>query len=269
MRKIAVALALLVAAPVFVAPAFAASDADHPKAQSWPHAGFFGTFDRGALQRGYQVYKEVCAACHSARLLSFRTLTGIGFTQPEVKALAATFEVEDPKPNDAGEMFKRPGLPQDRFPSPFPNDNAARAANNGAMPPDLSLIVKARDSGHGPLARLYNGHVGGEDYVYAILTGYADPPKDVKLNPGMNYNPYFPGRQIGMAPPLANDQLTFADGTKATREQMARDVVQFLSWASEPSLEARKQTGTVVMLVLIVLSVMLYYVKKKVWADVH
>jgi ubiquinol-cytochrome c reductase cytochrome c1 subunit len=263
MRKLAVVLALLAAAPAF------ASEAQHPKSQSWPHAGFFGTFDRAALQRGYQVYKEVCSACHAAKLLSFRTLTGIGFSPAEVKALAATFEVEDPKPNDAGEMFKRPGLPQDRFPSPFPNDNAARAANNSALPPDLSLIVKARDSGHGPLARLYNGHVGGEDYVYAILTGYADPPKDVKLSPGMNYNPYFPGGQIAMAPPLANDQITFADGTKATREQMARDVVQFLSWASEPTLEARRQIGTLVMIVLIVLSVMLYYVKKKVWADVH
>jgi ubiquinol-cytochrome c reductase cytochrome c1 subunit len=170
---------------------------------------------------------------------------------------------------DTGEATTRKATPPDAFPDPYPNEVAARAANNNALPPDLSLIVKARDSGHGPFVRLYNGHVGGEDYLYALLTGYSDPPKDVKLNPGMNYNPYFPGRQIGMAPPLANDQLTFADGTKATREQMARDVVQFLSWASEPSLEARKQTGTVVMIVLIVLSVMLYYVKKKVWADVH
>jgi ubiquinol-cytochrome c reductase cytochrome c1 subunit len=264
MRALALALSLLVAGP-----ALASTDAKHPENQSWPHGSFFGTYDRAALQRGYQVYKEVCAACHSMRLVAFRSLTGIGFSAPEVKALAATFELEDPKPNDQGEMFKRPGLPSDRFPSPFPNENAARAANNGAAPPDLSLIIKARNAGTSPLTRLGNGHVGGENYVYAILTGYADPPKDVKLNPGMNYNPFFPGGQIAMAPPLANDQLTYADGTKATREQMARDVVQFLSWASEPTLEVRRQTGTLVVIVLILLSVMLYYVKKKVWADVH
>jgi len=269
MRALALALSLLVAAPV--ASAVAATDMKHPESQSWPHAGFFGTFDRAALQRGYQVYKEVCAACHSMKLVSFRNLGGpggLGFSEAEVKALAATYEVDD-GPNDQGEMFKRKGRPSDRFPSPFPNEKAARAANNGAFPPDLSLVVKARVAGTGPLARLVNGHVGGENYIHALLTGYADPPKDVKLNPGMNYNPYFPGGQIAMAPPLANDQLTFADGTKATREQMSRDVVQFLSWASEPKLEERRQTGVLVMIVLIVLSVMLYYVKKKVWADVH
>jgi ubiquinol-cytochrome c reductase cytochrome c1 subunit len=270
MRALATALAgALVGALLFAAPALAAGDSKKPENQSWPHAGYFGTYDRAALQRGFQVYKEVCAACHSMKLVAFRSLTGIGFSPAEVKALAATYEVEDPKPNDAGEMFKRPGLPSDRFPSPFPNENAARAANNGAAPPDLSLVVKARDSKAGPIARLYNGHVGGENYIYAVLVGYTDPPKDVKLNPGMSYNQYFAGGQIAMAPPLANDQITFADGTKATREQMARDVTQFLSWAAEPMLEARRQTGVAVMLVLIVLSVMLYYVKKKVWADVH
>lgn len=264
MRALALALSLLVAGP-----ALAASDAKHPENRSWPHGSFFGTYDRGALQRGYQVYKEVCSACHSLRLVAFRSLTGIGFSAAEVKALAATFEVENKEPNDAGEMFKRPGLPSDRMPSPFPNEKAAQAANNGAAPPDLSLIVKARNAGTSALTRLGNGHVGGENYIFAILTGYTDPPKDVKLNPGMSYNPYFPGGQIGMAPPLANDQLTFSDGTKATREQMASDVTQFLTWAAEPTLEARRQTGTVVIIVLIVLAVMLYYVKKKVWADVH
>jgi ubiquinol-cytochrome c reductase cytochrome c1 subunit len=265
MRAIATALlgALLLAAPAM------AADSKKPENQSWPHAGFFGTYDRAALQRGFQVYKDVCAACHSLRLVAFRSLTGIGFSAAEVKALAAGYEIEDPKPNDQGEMFKRPGLPSDRFPSPFPNENAARAANNGAAPPDLSLIVKARDSKAGPLARLYNGHVGGENYIYAILTGYADPPKDKKLAPGMNYNPYFPGTEIAMAPPLAADQLTFADGTKATPQQMSHDVTQFLAWAAEPALEPRRQTGVTVMVVLIVLSVLLYYVKKKVWADVH
>lgn len=268
MRAVAL-LAALLGGLMIAAPVHAASDAKQPEGQSWPHGGFFGTYDRAALQRGFQVYKEVCSACHSLRLVAFRSLTGIGFSEKEVKALAATYEIEDPKPNDAGEMFKRPGLPQDRFPSPFPNENAARAANNGAAPPDLSLIVKARNSHAGALPRLVNGHVGGENYVRAVLVGYADPPKDVTLNPGMSYNPYFPGGQIGMAPPLSEGQLTFADGTKATPGQMAHDVVQFLSWASEPTLEQRRQTGVMVMIVLIVLSVMLYYVKKKVWADVH
>lgn len=268
MRAVALAAAML-GGLLIAAPAFAASDSKRPEGQSWPHAGFFGTYDRAALQRGFQVYKEVCSACHSMRLVAFRSLTGIGFSDKEVKALAATYEVENHEPNDQGEMYKRPGLPSDRLPSPFPNEKAAQAANNGATPPDLSLIVKARNSHAGALARLVNGHVGGENYVRAILVGYADPPKDMTLNPGMSYNPYFSGGQIGMAPPLSEGQLTFADGTKATREQMAHDVVQFLSWASEPTLEQRRQIGTMVMIILIALSVMLYYVKKKVWADAH
>jgi ubiquinol-cytochrome c reductase cytochrome c1 subunit len=263
MRALALALTLICAMP-----AVAAEDAEHPMAQSWPHAGFFGTYDRAALQRGYQVYKEVCAACHSMRLLSFRDLGDIGFSDKEVKALAASFEVED-GPNDQGEMFKRKGRPSDRLPSPYPNEKAARAANNGALPPDQSLLVKARKSGEGVLSRLVNGQVGGENYIYSVLNGYTDPPKDLKMNAGMYYNKYFPGHQIGMAPPLNEGQVTFTDGTKATREQMARDVTQFLSWAAEPTLEVRRQTGLTVIVVLIALSIMLYYVKRKVWADVH
>jgi ubiquinol-cytochrome c reductase cytochrome c1 subunit len=158
-------------------------------------------------------------------------------------------------PNDNGEMFERPGRPSDRFKPPFPNDNAARAANNGALPPDLSLIVKARQ--------------GGADYIYGVLTGYADPPPDVKLTEGMYYNKYFPGHQIAMPQPLTDDRVTYADGTKATLSQEAHDVVTFLAWAAEPELETRKQLGVKVLLFLIVLSGLLFAVKRKVWKDVH
>jgi ubiquinol-cytochrome c reductase cytochrome c1 subunit len=235
-------------------PARAAEDAPRPPRQHWSFSGFFGTYDRAALQRGYQVYKEVCAACHSMRLLSYRNLSALGFSEDEVKAIAAGFEVTD-GPNDQGEMFKRPGRPSDRFVSPFPNEEAARAANNGAYPPDLTLITKAREY--------------GADYVHALLTGYADPPAGVALQPGMSYNKYFPGHQIAMAPPLAENAVSFADGTKATVPQMAHDVANFLTWAAEPEMEVRKRMGVKVVLFLIVLSGLLYAVKRKVWKGVH
>ena len=222
--------------------------------QHWEFQGFFGTYDRAAAQRGYQVYKEVCAACHQMRFLYYRDLAALGFNEDEVKAIAAGFEVTD-GPNDQGEMFKRPGQPSDRFVTPFPNDNAARAANNGALPVDLSIVVKARE--HGP------------DYVYALLNGYKDAPKDFTLQPGMNYNAYFSGHQIAMPPPLNEDQVAFADGTKASVPQMAKDVVTFLSWAAEPEMEARKEMGVKVVLFLIVLTGLLYAVKRKVWRDLQ
>jgi ubiquinol-cytochrome c reductase cytochrome c1 subunit len=169
-------------------------------------------------------------------------------------ALAAEVEVTD-GPNDQGEMFQRPGRPSDRFPSPFPNEQAARAANNGAAPPDLSLMVKAR--------------AGGADYIHALLTGYSDPPQGVTLMEGMHYNKYFPGHQIAMPPPLNPDQVTYADGTKATVEQMAHDVSAFLAWAAEPELEARKRLGLKVVLFLLILTGLLYVAKRKIWSDVH
>jgi ubiquinol-cytochrome c reductase cytochrome c1 subunit len=247
---------LLSAALVFATAtgAQAAGDVVAPPAEQWAHQGLFGTYDRGALRRGLQVYREACAACHSLRLVAYRNLMEIGFTEAEVKEIAAEKEVRD-GPNDEGEMFTRPARPSDKFVSPFPNPQAARASNNGALPPDLSLMVKAR--------------VGGADYLYALLTGYKEtPPKDVKMAEGMAYNVYFPGHQIAMPPPLSEDGVEYADKTKATVAQMARDVTTFLTWAAEPELEDRKRIGIKAILFLIVLTGMLYAVKRKVWKDI-
>lgn len=237
-----------------LAGAAQASEGVHIPQQSWPHAGVFGTIDKAAAQRGFQIYKEVCSACHSMRLVPIRTLAGIGFNEEELKALAAGYEVQG-GPNDAGEMFMRPAVPADRFPSPFANDNAARAANNGALPPDLSLMAKAR--------------VGGEDYLYAFLTGFEEAPAGVNLMAGMNYNKYFPGHQVGMPNILQPDGVTYADGTKATVEQQAKDVATFLTFAAEPHLDARKQMGVKVILFLIVLAGLMYATKRKLWSTLH
>jgi cytochrome c1 len=221
----------------------------------WPHEGPFGTYDRAALQRGYQVYKQVCSTCHSMNQLSYRNLAELGFNPTEVKAIAAGYTVTD-GPNDQGEMFQRPGRPSDPFVKPFPNEQAARAANNGALPPDLSLIIKAR-----------HGH---EDYVYSILTGFGQtPPADEKIASGMYYNPYFPGHQIAMPQPLQADAVTYADGTPATIEQEARDVVQFLAWAGEPTMEVRKQYGLRVILFLVVFAGVMYLLKRSIWKKLH
>ena len=257
MRNLVVAgaLALGLAAPAI------ASEAPKPPSQSWGFEGIFGTYDRGALQRGYQVYKEVCAACHALHEIRYRDLAssragglGLGYTDDEVKAIAAEYKVMD-GPNDQGEMFERNARPADRLRSPFANEKAARSANNGAYPPDLSLIVEARKN--------------GADYIYALLTGYKDAPAGVKLGEGMHYNQWFAGHQIAMAAPLSDDRVTYGDGTKATVSQMARDVTTFLAWASEPNLEQRKALGIKVILFLIVLSGILYAAKRKVWSDVH
>lgn len=238
----------------FSAPALAAGDVPVPPKQHWPHQGMAGTYDKAALQRGFQVYKEVCAACHSLRLLSYRNLEKLGFSADEVKAIAAEYTVVD-GPNDDGEMFERPALPSDRFKSPFKNDKAARAANGGALPPDLSLIVKSRKH--------------GEDYIAALLTGYADAPADMEMQSGMNYNKYFAGHQIAMAAPLTADGVTFADGTAATVEQQARDVSQFLAFASEPHMEERKGMGWKILIFLLVFAGVMYASKKKIWASAH
>lgn len=221
----------------------------------WPQDGIFGTYDRGALQRGFLVYKQVCSACHSMNLLSYRNLADIGYNEAEVKAIASEYTVKD-GPNDDGEMFERAALPSDHFKAPFANEKAARAANNGAYPPDLSLIVKARH--------------GGEDYIYSILTGYHDAPADMKMMAGMNYNDVFPGNQIAMAAPLAADDLvTYSDGTKATKEQMAKDVVQYLAWAAEPHMEQRKQIGARAIIFLLVMAGIFYAAKRSLWRDLH
>lgn len=251
MRRLA-ALALLGA--VMIAPNAHAAEEVHIPRQEWSFGGLFGTFDRAAAQRGYQVFKEVCANCHSMHLISFRNLAGIGLSEPEIRALAAQVEVTD-GPNDQGEMFQRPGRASDRFPLRFPNEAAARAANNGAYPPDLSLITKARPA--------------GADYLYALLVGYGEPPEGVTVMEGMNYNSAFPGHQIAMAQPLHDEQVTYADGTKATISQMAHDVATFLAWTAEPEMEVRKAMGVKIILFLIILTGLTYGVKRKIWADVH
>ncbi len=247
---IALAAALILGGTATVATA---AEGEHPPHQHWEHSGIFGTFDRAALQRGFQVYNQVCAACHSMDIVSYRHLEQIGFTPEEVAAIASSKDIED-GPDDNGEMFSRPGLPKDRLAAPYPNDNAARAANGGALPPDLSVIVKARH--------------GGEDYIYALLTGYEEPPGDVEMMGGMYYNKYYAGHQIAMPAPLAEGLVEYSDGTPATTRQMAHDVSVFLTWAAEPHLETRKRMGAQVILFLLVFTAMMYAVKRRVWADV-
>jgi ubiquinol-cytochrome c reductase cytochrome c1 subunit len=225
----------------------------HLKHMHWPTDGLFGSFDRAAVQRGFQVYREVCQACHGIRYIAFRNLADLGYDEGQIRAIAAEYTVTD-GPNDQGEMFERPGIAADRVPNPYPNEQAAAAANGGKAPPDLSLIVKARE--------------GGEDYVYSLLTGYEDPPEGFEVPEGGYYNAYFPGHVIAMPPPLSEGQVTYADGTAATVAQMSSDVTQFLAWTAEPQLEARKQTGLKVTLFLIALAGLTFALKRKVWADV-
>ena len=252
MKKILAATAL--AAALWAPAAGASSEAPTPAAVDWSFNGMFGTFDRAQLQRGYQVYAEVCHACHGLSLMAFRNLRQIGFSEEQVAQLASQFEVQD-GPNDEGDMFMRPARASDHVPSPFANEQAARFANNGAYPPDQSLIVKARK--------------GGADYIHGILVGYRDPPPEgVTLNEGMHFNEYFPGHQIAMAPPLSDGRVDYTDGTEATLDQQAKDVTAFLTWVSEPTLEERRRIGISVILFLIVLTGMLYALKRHVWSDV-
>ncbi len=269
--------AVLTAAAVSVAAlapttAQAAAAGPKPEVQDWTFKGLFGTFDRASVQRGYQVYKEVCAACHSLNLIKFRNLADIGYSEAQVKALAAEYEIED-GPNDDGEMFMRKRTPSDPMPSPFPNAKAAAAANGGKAPPDLSLITKARAQGGDSVIKVSMKHPGGftigADYVYALLTGYEEAPDGFEMPPGGSYNKYFPGHVIAMAPPLVEEGVEFSDGTKATVSQMAHDVTMFLAWTAEPELEARKRLGVKVMLFLLALTGMLYALKRKIWSDIH
>ncbi len=251
-RNLFGALALSAGLLLSAAPARAAGEAIPLPPVDFSFQGLFGTFDRGEAQRGLLVYKQVCAACHAMRQLSYRNLLELGLTDQQVRAIAADVQVQD-GPNDLGEMFERPGRPSDRFRRPFPNEAAARAANNGAYPPDLSVIVKARP--------------GGAPYIHALLTGYTDPPEGFQLGDGMNYNKYFPGHQIAMPNVLNPGQVEYADGTEATVEQMARDVSTFLAWAAEPELEQRRRMGIRIILFLVVLGGLTYAVKRKIWAD--
>lgn len=220
----------------------------------WGWEGIFGTYDKAQLKRGFQVYKDVCSNCHSLNLVAYRNLAEIGFGEDQIKAFAAEKQVTD-GPNDDGEMFQRPALPSDQFVAPFPNDKAARVANNGALPPDLSLMTKARK--------------GGPDYVYSLLMGYQDPPADFQLGEGMSYNTVFPGHQIAMPPQIFDDLVAYEDGAPTTAADIAKDVTAFLNWAAEPELEARKNMGLKTMIFLGFLTAMMYALKRSIWRDVH
>jgi ubiquinol-cytochrome c reductase cytochrome c1 subunit len=248
---------VLAAALAFVAPlphSVTAQETTTPPNEIWSFGGIFGTPDLAAAQRGFQVYSEVCSNCHAMHQLHYRDLTGIGLNDEQVKAIASGFTVPQGL-DDSGQPKDGPATPADQFRSPFPNEKAARAALNGAYPPDLSLIINARPD--------------GANYVYGILTGYADPPAGFTMQEGMNYNRYFPGHQIAMPQPLQDGRVTYTDGTPTTIDQMARDVVTFLYWTSNPESVERKQMGVRVILFLILLTGVTYAVKRQIWADAH
>ena len=214
----------------------------------------FGRFDQSSLQRGFQVYREVCAGCHGIRLVSYRDLAALGYTNDDIKSIASEYEIED-GPNDEGEMFTRFAKPSDKFVGPYRNKNEARVSNNGSYPPDLSLIVKAR--------------AGGADYLYNLLNGYKEVPENFKLNYGMYYNTIYPGKQIAMPQPIYDDMVEYEDNTPASQDQIIRDVTSFLAWTAEPELDERKSIGVRVLLFLFLLTLMLYAVKRKIWRDVE
>ena len=220
----------------------------------WSFSGLTGTFDMASVQRGYKVYREVCAGCHSMKLLYYRDLIDIGFSEEEVKVIAADYTVID-GPNDEGEMFERSARPADRFVSPFANDEEARASNNGSYPPDLSVITKARKY--------------GADYIFNLLLGYKDPPDSFGIGDGMYYNEWIEGNQIAMAPPLDDGYVDYDDGTENTLSQLAEDVVTFLVWSAEPELEIRKNMGIKVILFFIIFGVVIYLVKQRLWKDIR
>lgn len=278
MLRKSIALAALGLALV-AGPALAAGNAKHPRDVDFSFEGPFGRFDQGQLQRGYKVYREVCAACHGMNLVSFRNLGQKGgpFYDPDypnpndnpyVRTIAAEYQISDID-SETGDVIQRPGTSADRFPNPYPNEAAARAGNGGALPPDLSVIVKAR-------------HYGAE-YIYSLLSGYVDPPEGLQVSPGQYYNPYMPGDLhafwtgeghapkggfIAMPPQLAQDKVTFDDGTPSTIEQQAKDVAAFLAWASEPKMEERKAFGMGAMIYLVIFAGLLYASYRRIWRNV-
>lgn len=275
-------LAFIFVAPIansFVASSFAAGEEGEtahyplqkPKEQKWSFAGPFGKWDIGQLQRGLKIYTEVCAACHSLNLVSYRNLAGLGYDEGQIKAFAAQFEITD-GPDEEGEFFTRPAKPNDRFVAPFANDNAARAANNGALPPDLSLMAKARAPERGFPKFVFDAFTqyaeSGPDYLYSLLTGYVDAPYGVDVGE-LYYNPYFiSGNALAMAPPLDEGLVEYDDGTAETLDQYAKDISAFLMWSAEPHLQQRKQTGFIVFLSLIIFAILLFVTKQKIWANV-
>jgi ubiquinol-cytochrome c reductase cytochrome c1 subunit len=242
----------------------------HPKHVDWSFGGPFGHYDKGQLQRGLKVYTEVCSACHSMRLVSFRTLEGLGYSEAQVKAFAANYKVQD-GPNDDGEMFERTAVPSDSFPSPYPNAQAAAAANNGAAPPDMSLLAKARGVTRGFPQFVFDIFTqyqeGGADYIYSLLTGYETPPAGFQVPPGGHYNPYFASAaSLAMPMPVSNDQVTYDDGSPQTVDQYSKDVSAFLMWTAEPHLEERKRTGFMVIVFLLIFTGLIYLTKKSVYS---
>tara|TARA_B100000902_G_scaffold348674_1_gene356745 strand:+ start:699 stop:1478 length:780 start_codon:yes stop_codon:yes gene_type:complete len=251
--KILSLIILLVGAPF---NSYSADKVEYLKTD-WTFKGLFGKFDRSSLQRGYQVYTEVCSSCHSMKYVSYRNLAEKGgpeFTVEQAKAIAASFEVTD-GPNSDGEMFTRPGKLSDKFVMPYENVKAAQAANGGAYPPDMSVLVKARG--------------GGANYIYSLLQGYEEPPYGVTLDEGVHYNKYMYGNKIKMANPLSDDLIEYADGTRATVEQMSKDVTTFLMWTAEPHLEARHQMGFKAILYLIILTILVYFSMKRIWSRIE
>lgn len=240
---------------ILASSVYASTGNDHTalRKEEWSFDGIFGHVDKASAQRGFQVYSQVCASCHSLNLVSYRSLMHLGFSEAEVKAIAAQVTVTD-GPNEDGEMFERPGRISDRFVAPYANEQAARASNGGALPPDLSLMIKARPD--------------GANYVHSILTGYEEAPADMHMAVGMNYNRYFPGNQIAMPAPLSEGVVEYQDGTEANVEQMSKDVVNFLQWAAEPEMEARKGMGLKVLIYLAIFTLLFFAAKKVIWRDI-
>ena len=254
MKKIKFFLIIFIS--IFLTKTSFSAEAIKPMKVDWTFKGLTGKFDRASLQRGFQVYKEVCSACHSMKYLSYRNLGQPGgpeFTEEEVKAIAASFEITD-GPDSQGEMFTRPGRPADKFLNPYPNDEAAKAANGGAYPPDMSVLVKARK--------------GGANYIYSVLLGYEEKPESVILDEGVYYNKYMAGQKIKMPKVLSDGLVEYADGTVSSEAQMAKDVTTFLAWAAEPELEERHKTGVKVLIYLILLSILVYLSMKRIWSRI-
>ncbi len=277
-RLIAAGFAIAFAASVMITGAFAEEDGgtphypiNHPKHAHWSFAGPFGHWDLGQLQRGLKIYTEICAACHSMDLIAFRNLKDLGYTDEQVKAFAAEYEITD-GPNPEGEMFERPGKPSDRFPGPYANSVEAANANNGAAPPDFSLLAKARAPERGFPTFIFDVFVlyaeNGSDYIYSLLTGYQDAPEGMEISEDTYYNPYFiGGKALAMAPPLEDDSVDYDDGSPQTVDQYSKDIAAFMMWAAEPTLVERKSMGFKVMLFLIVLSILVYFTKKSIYAN--
>lgn len=246
---------------------------NHPKEPEWSFAGPFGQFDKGQLQRGLKIYVEACSACHSMDLVAFRTLEALGYSKEQVKSFAAEYEVPA-EPNVDGEIEDRPATGADYFPSPFPNKEAAMSANNGAAPPDFSLLAKARYVERGFPQFIFDIFTGyneaGPNYIYSLLTGYTDAPADAEVAEGTHYNPYFMnGSALAMSAPLSDELVTYDDGTPETVDQYAKDISAFLMWTAEPHLEERKRIGFIVISFLLILSILIYLTKRSIYSRIE